>query len=136
MRFAQEANGGRTAAVIAALGTLSAGLAVSAVPGRPWSVAFLLVAPALPAAVLWRAVDPWGRLVLAGTAALVVDAVVAEVMMVTGTWSLTGGIVAVAVISALMWVGNAVSWPAMASARIPAAQGPSAERERGGSRSS
>ncbi|HEY1969869.1 MAG TPA: hypothetical protein VGH89_18085 [Pseudonocardia sp.] len=96
----------------------------------------MLVAPALPAAVLWRAVDPWGRLVLAGTAALVVDAVVAEVMMVTGTWSLTGGIVAVAVISALMWVGNAVSWPAMASARIPAAQGPSAERERGGSRSS
>ena len=133
MRFAGKANDGRSATVIAALGTLSAGLAVSALPWGPWSTAFLLVAPAIPAAVLWRAVDPWSRLVLAGAAAVVVDAVVAEVMVATGTWSLPGGIAAVAVVSALMWVGNKVAWNVMARGRIPSPQGPSVERERGGS---
>jgi hypothetical protein len=135
MQFAGEANGGRIASLVAALVTVSAGLAVSAVPGRPWSIAFLLVAPAIPAAVLWRALDPWERLMLSGTVALIVNAVVAEVMLATGTWSLSGGIAAVAVVSALMWVGNAVVWNAMARRRGPSPQGPDVEREREGSRS-
>jgi hypothetical protein len=136
MRLTLKASGGRNATMIAALGTLSAGLAVSALPWGPWSTAFLLVAPAIPAALLWRAVDPWARLVLAGAAAVVVDAVVAEVMLTTRTWSLRGGIAAVAVVSALMWVGNTVAWNVMARGRIPSPQGPRAQQGRAGSRSS
>jgi hypothetical protein len=136
MQFARKANDGPSATVIAALGTLSVGLAVSAATWGPWSTAFLLVAPAIPAAVLWRAVDPWARLVLAGAAAVVVDAVVAEVMLATRTWSLPGGIAAVAVVSALMWVGNTFAWDVMARGHIPSPLNPGAERERGGSRSS
>src|SRR5262249_27552940 len=110
MQFAREANSGRIGSLIAALATLSTGLAVAAVPWGPWSTVFLLVAPAVPAWVLWRALDPPSRLVLAGVAAVVVDAVVAEVMLTTGTWSLPAGTTAVAVVSALMWVGNTLSW--------------------------
>jgi hypothetical protein len=136
MRFAREADGGRSATLVAALGTLVAGFAVSAAPGRPWSIAFLLIAPAIPAAVLWRAVDPWGRLALSGAAALIIDAVVAEVMLAAGAWSLRGGIVAVTIVSALMWVSNTLAWNAMARSRVPSAHGAGAERERGESRSS
>jgi hypothetical protein len=135
MRFARKADSGRIATVIAALGTLSGGLATSAVPWGPWSTVFLLVAPAIPAAVLWRALDVWARLVLAGAAALVVDAVVAEVMLTTGTWSLPGGIVAVAVVSALLWLGNTIAWDITARGRISSPQGPSAEHGRGGAHS-
>lgn len=109
MHVARKVNWGRIGSVLPALGTLSAGLAVSVAPWGPWSTAFLLVAPAVPAGMLWRAVDPPARLVLAGVAAVVVDAVVAEVMLATGTWSLPNGITAVAVVSALMWVGNTVT---------------------------
>jgi hypothetical protein len=136
MEWARKVNWGRTGSVLAALGTLYAGRAVAAAPWGPWSTAFLLVAPAIPAAVLWRAVDPPARLVLAGAAAVVVDAVVAEVMLTTGTWSLPTGIAAVAVVCALTWLGNTVSWNVMARGRIPPRQGHRAERERARSRSS
>jgi hypothetical protein len=126
---AEEA-GGRITTLIAALGTLSVGLAVSADPGRPWSVAFLLIAPAAPAAVLWRAVDLWVRLVLAGAVAVIVDGLVAEVMLVTQTWSLSGGIAAVAVISALLWIANAVAWNTMAVGRTSSSEGAEVEAER------
>jgi hypothetical protein len=107
-------NGGRSSTVIAAPATLAVGLAVSAAPWGPWSTVFLLVAPAIPAVVLWRALEPWVRLLLAAAVAVVVDAVVAEVMLATGTWSPPGGVAAVAAVSALLWIGNAVAWNAMA----------------------
>ena len=127
---------GRTGSVLAALGTLYAGRAVATAPWGAWSTAFLLVAPAIPAAVLWRAVDPLARLVLAGAAAVIVDAVVAEVMLATGTWSLPTGLAAVAVVCALMWLGNTVSWNVMARGRIRPRQGHRAEREGARSRPS
>jgi len=117
MQFTPKANPGRIGCLLAALGTLCADLAISAAPFGAWSTAFLLIAPALPAAVLWRAVDPVARLVLAGAAAVVVDAVVAEVMLATASWSPPDGRTAVAVISALMWLANAVAWNAMARQR-------------------
>ena len=103
--------------MLAALGTLCAAWVIPAGGWGSCSTAFLLVAPAVPAAVLWRAVDPLARLVLAGTAAVVVDAAVAEVMLAAASWSLPGGRTAVAVISALLWVANALSWNAMAPQR-------------------
>jgi hypothetical protein len=108
---------GRIGCMLAALGTLCAAWVVPAGGWGSCSTAFLLVAPALPAAVLWRVVDPLARLVLAGTAAVVVDAVVAEVMLATASWSLPGGRTAVAVISAVMWIANAITWNGMARER-------------------
>jgi hypothetical protein len=109
--------GGRAATVVAAAATAVAGLAVSAVPSSPLTTAFLLLAPALPAAVMWRSVPLWERLLLAGSAALVIDAVVAEVMVAGGFWTPSGGVVAVAVISAVMWIGNTAAWNALAGDR-------------------
>jgi hypothetical protein len=112
-----KVSGSRIGCVLAALGTLSVGLAVSAAPWGSWSTAFLLVAPAIPAAVLWRAIDPLGRIVLACATALVVDAVVAEVMLATGSWSLPNGTTAVAMLSALIWLGNTGTWHATGRGR-------------------
>jgi len=117
MQSVWKVSGGRIGCLLAALVTLSAGLAVSAARWGSWSTAFLLVAPAIPAAVLWRAVDPLGRLVLAGGAVVVVDAVVAEVMLATGTWSLPNGTTAVALLSALIWLGNTGTWNTTAGER-------------------
>jgi hypothetical protein len=117
MQSVWKVGGGRIGCLLAALGTLSAGLTVSAAPWGFWSIVFLLVAPAIPAAVLWRAVDPLGRLVLSSVAAVVVDAVVAEVMLATGSWSLPHGTTAVALISAAIWLGNTATWNPMAPGR-------------------
>jgi hypothetical protein len=136
MAWARKVNWGRTGSVLAALATLYVGRAVAAAPWGPWSTAFLLVAPAVPAAVLWRAVDRPARFVLAGASAVVVDAVVAEVMLATGTWSLSTGMVAVAVVCALMWLGNSVSWNVMAGRRSSPRRGHRAQRERARSWSS
>lgn len=67
---------------------------------------FLLAAPAMSVFVPLRGVDPLARTVLAGTAALVVNAGVAEVMLATGTWSVTWGVLAVALISMVMAIAG------------------------------
>jgi hypothetical protein len=64
----------------------------------------LIAAPAVPVFVALRALDPLARTILAAATALVVNAVVAEVMVLTGTWSLTGGGVAVALVGVALSV--------------------------------
>jgi hypothetical protein len=71
-------------------------------PARaPLVVIFLLVAPAAAIAGLLGSLDRLARLVIAGTAAIVIDALVAEIMLALGLWSLRTGVIAVGVITAV-----------------------------------
>ncbi|MGC0332984.1 hypothetical protein RKD23_005974 [Streptomyces sp. SAI-170] len=92
--------GAATAA--AGTGTLLA-LADSTSPLRgPFTLFFLLAAPALALARLLRALDPLGRAIAALGGAIVLDILVAQTLLALHQWSVRGGIVAVAAISALL----------------------------------
>ena len=67
-------------------------------------VLFLLGAPALAVFLPLQGKDMLSALIVAGATAVVVNAVVAQVMVATGMRPLTGGVVAIAVISLLMAV--------------------------------
>ncbi|MBC6464439.1 hypothetical protein [Actinomadura alba] len=62
----------------------------------------LVVPPAIGVAALLPGLDPAGRAVASAAGALVVVALVAEIMLVTSLWSPGGGLAAVAVISAVL----------------------------------
>lgn len=97
----------RVAHLLAALGTLLGGgvLALGGAGlGAGVTAAFLVAAPATAVAVPLRGLDPLARIVLAVAAAVVVNALVAEVMLITGSWSPPGGVAAVSVISAVLWL--------------------------------
>jgi hypothetical protein len=68
---------------------------------------FLLVAPAACFAALLPGLDPAARVVVSATAGIVILTLVAEVMLALSQWSPTGGLVAVAVICAVLL---GVSW--------------------------
>lgn len=104
---------GRTAAYAAvaavAAGAAGAALALAGVqsPARaPLVLILLAVVPALAVASLLRGFDPLARVVVAAAAAAGIDVAVAEMMLVSGTWSPGLGLVAVAVISALIAAGR------------------------------
>ncbi|MGH3475476.1 MAG: hypothetical protein ACRDRY_17440 [Pseudonocardiaceae bacterium] len=110
----------RVASIVAALATLLVGC-ILAVGGDGLATgvtaAFLVAAPATAAAVLVSVLDPLSRIVLAMAAAVVVNALVAEAMLATGTWSIPGGVAAVGVISAVIWLAtSAVSASSFAAA--------------------
>lgn len=75
---------------------------------RPLVLLFLVAAPALAGAGLMRGADRFARLIIGGATATVINALVAIVMLAAGVWSARGGLLAVAVISA---VGLAVRLP-------------------------
>jgi len=88
---------------VIAAGTAGAVLALADVetPLRvPLVLIFLAGVPALAVASLLGGVDAYARLVVAGSAAIVVNIVVAEAMILSGTWSARTGLVAVALVSA------------------------------------
>jgi hypothetical protein len=99
----------RRASILAAAGTLLVGC-ILAVAGdgvaAGVTAAFFIGAPATAIAVPLRVFDPLARIVLALTAAVVVDALVAETMLVTNRWSIPGGMAAVGVISAIIWLAT------------------------------
>ncbi len=88
-------------------------------PARaPLALLFLLAAPGLAVAALLGGIDALSKLVIAGSAALVIDMAIAESMIATGTWSLRLGIALVALVSVVI----AATRPLIArwSARRPA----------------
>jgi len=88
---------------VIAAGTAGAVLALAEVqtPLRvPLVLIFLAGGPALAVASLLGGVDTFARLVVAGSAAIVINIVVAEAMILSGTWSARTGLVAVALVSA------------------------------------
>ncbi|MET9735407.1 hypothetical protein ABZZ79_33675 [Streptomyces sp. NPDC006458] len=67
----------------------------------PFTLFFLLGAPASAFALVLRGPDPLGRAIAALGGAIVVDMLVAQGMLALGLWSVRGGIVVVAAVSAL-----------------------------------
>lgn len=68
----------------------------------PFTLFFLLAAPAAAIAAALRGLDPFGRTVAAASGAVVVNMLVAQGMLAVHRWSVRGGIVAVTAISALI----------------------------------
>jgi hypothetical protein len=114
--------------LVIAAGAAGAVLAYTGVhtPARaPLVLLFLVVAPALAVASTLSGFDSLARVVVAGTAAIVIDALIAEVMIASGAWSLRTGIVAVALASAMIVVARALlarSKPSVAAGQGAAAR--------------
>lgn len=74
----------------------------------PFTLFFLLMAPAAALAVALGRMDPLGRAVAAGAGALAIDLLVAQTMLALHLWSLRGGVVAVAALSGVLLAVGAV----------------------------
>ncbi|HEY7143780.1 MAG TPA: hypothetical protein VH637_05985 [Streptosporangiaceae bacterium] len=70
----------------------------------PAVLLFLIAAPALAVASLLRRLDTAARFVVAITAAITLNVLVAEVMLAAGGWSPRAGLTAIAIISAVIAV--------------------------------
>ncbi|MCX5335302.1 MULTISPECIES: hypothetical protein [unclassified Streptomyces] len=74
----------------------------------PFTLFFLLMAPAVAIAAALRGLEPLGRVLTALAGSVVVNMLVAQGMLATHRWSWRGGIVAVTAISSilllLVWV--------------------------------
>ncbi|MEU9168132.1 hypothetical protein AB0D34_10100 [Streptomyces sp. NPDC048420] len=90
------------ATAVAAFGALLA-LTGSDSPLRaPLVLFFLLAAPAAGLAALLRGLDPFARVLAALAGSVVLNMLVAQGMLATHRWSARGGVVAMAVTSALI----------------------------------
>jgi hypothetical protein len=88
-----------------AAGAVGAALAIAGASSPvklPLTLLFLALAPALAASTWLAGLDRAARIVVAGTAAIVVNFVVAETMVISGSWSPRAGVAAVALLSALI----------------------------------
>ncbi|QKW54887.1 hypothetical protein HUT08_30070 [Streptomyces buecherae] len=70
----------------------------------PFTLFFLVVAPASAIAAALRGVDPLSRPVLAVAGAVALDLAVAHVMLALQTWSARGGVVVVGLLSLLLFL--------------------------------
>lgn len=70
----------------------------------PFTLFFLLVAPAAAISAVLGPLDPLSRAVVAGAAALAVDLLIAQTMLALHMWSMRGGVVAVAVVSGTVFL--------------------------------
>ncbi|KUL41043.1 hypothetical protein ADL12_12300 [Streptomyces regalis] len=68
----------------------------------PFTLFFLLAAPAAAIAAALRGLEPFGRTVAAVAGAVVVNMLVTQGMLAVHRWSVRGGIVAVTAISAVI----------------------------------
>jgi hypothetical protein len=71
----------------------------------PFTLFFLLAAPAAAVAVLLRGLDPFGRALVSLAAAVVVDMLIAQGMLAVHRWSPRGGVVVVAAFSSAVFAG-------------------------------
>ncbi|MGD6746436.1 hypothetical protein ACOKM3_31940 [Streptomyces sp. BH106] len=74
----------------------------------PLALFFLLAAPGAAFAVALRGLDPWARALTSAAGAVAVVMLVAQGMLAVHRWSVDGGVIAVAVLSAsaflLQWI--------------------------------
>lgn len=85
---------------IAGVGAVLSLADLSSVLRAPFTIFFLIAAPATAVAAALGRLDPLSRTVVAGAAALALDLLVAQAMLALHIWSARGGVVAVAAISA------------------------------------
>ncbi|WP_237773451.1 MULTISPECIES: hypothetical protein [Streptomyces] len=83
----------------------------------PFTLFFLLAAPAAAIGAALGALDPWGRAVAAVSGAVAVDILVAQGMLALHVWSIRGGVVAVTVLSALFLLLTVARRPRRRTAR-------------------
>jgi uncharacterized membrane protein len=103
-------------------GSAGAVLALAGInsPARgPLVLLFLLAAPGLAVASLLPRLDRAARIVVAVTAAIAINALVAAAMLATGAWWPTGGLLAIAAISAVI---GAVGLGAIRRGPVPPVQ--------------
>ena len=106
-----------------AAGTVGVGLALADAnsPLRtPLVILFLAAAPATAVAGLLRGFDPFARIVVAVTAAIVINALVATTMLAAGAGSPKAGLVAIVVITAVCMAVQLPPVRGVAAARLPA----------------
>lgn len=90
------------AVAVAAVGAVLA-LTDTVSPLRgPFTLFFLLAAPAFAVGAALRGLEPLGRIVTSVAAAVALDLLVAQGMLATHRWSVRGGVVTVTVISSLI----------------------------------
>ncbi|MDX3730190.1 hypothetical protein [Streptomyces caniscabiei] len=90
------------AASVAGVGALLAFAGTDSVLRGPFTLFFLLVAPGAAIGAALRGMEPFGRVVTSLAGAIAVNLLVAQGMIATHSWSVTGGITAVTVISSLV----------------------------------
>ncbi|MFE9397881.1 hypothetical protein [Streptomyces flavidovirens] len=83
----------------------------------PFTLFFLMVAPASAVAAGLRSLEPLGRLVASAAGAVALNVLVAQAMLATHNWSVRGGVAAVAAISALLFLLALVRRPGGPAAR-------------------
>jgi uncharacterized membrane protein len=83
----------------------------------PFTLFFLLAAPSVALLAALRGLDPFARLLVSVTGAIAVDMLVAQGMLAVHRWSVTGGIVAVTVLSCLLLLLVSVRRPGGRTAR-------------------
>lgn len=99
------------AAALAGAGALLALTDASSPLRGPLALFFLLAAPATALAALLRGLEPLGRALAAIIGAIVIDMLVAQTMLAVHRWSITGGIITVAVISLVLLLSCATVKP-------------------------
>ncbi|MFF3487032.1 hypothetical protein ACFYXC_27685 [Streptomyces sp. NPDC002701] len=90
------------ATTIAGVGAVLALVDVDSPLRAPFTLFFLLAAPAAAVAAALRGLEPFGRLVASVSAAVAVNLLVAQGMLAVHRWSVPGGIAAVAALSSLI----------------------------------
>ncbi|MEV4438824.1 hypothetical protein AB0K09_07340 [Streptomyces sp. NPDC049577] len=94
---------GAAAAIAVAGGALA--LADIGSPLRaPFTLFFLIVAPACAVGAALRGLDPLSRVVVSAGGAVAVDLLVAQVMLALHAWTVRGGVAAVAAVSLLLFL--------------------------------
>lgn len=99
----------QVAGILAGIGALLGGCVLALAGdslGAAVTFVFLLTAPASAVAASLTGVDPLARTVLAVVAAVVLNALVAETMLIIDSWSIRGGVVAVGALSAVIWFAS------------------------------
>lgn len=89
------------ATTIAGVGAVLALVNVDSPLRAPFTLFFLLAAPAAAVATALRNLEPFGRVLASISAAVAVNLLVAQGMLAVHRWSVPGGIAAVAALSSL-----------------------------------
>jgi hypothetical protein len=105
------------------VGVILALAGINTMARGPLVLLFLVAAPTLAVAGLLRSLDGGARYIVAVTAAVVINTLVAEAMLAAGAWSPRAGLVVIALVSAIIGVigqrsaRGRIGWPGWPAAR-------------------
>ena len=88
--------------VVAGVGAILALSGADSPLRGPFTLFFLLAAPASAVGAALRGLEPFPRTVVSVAGAIAIDLLIAQGMLAVHRWSVTGGVIAVPVVSALV----------------------------------